>query len=318
MRQPGLPSFVARTDHAHMLAAAARPSRFQLRGVDGRPSAGARRPAVVAAGRGASDAPERPQKPAAPGAAVPLAGGGALWWQVRLPELSWRLGPVLLVCRLAPVPHSCEAHKLAPPSHMQSLHSGGTRPVYGPLTHDTFVMQRPEIGGPGLVRVPRQPKPVRAPMPPPASPPVVWVGPPAAGALTLAGSSVGSCSVVIDTDYVVLPPQQQQAAVQPNTTCVGIVWQGSVEGEADAEASAAAARGRKRSRHPRRTQTVRLHGREAACKRGIPALARPKCSALAAAGRTSHSDCHLPLRLLFSPQKQQSCCLQLRFTGFQF
>ncbi|KAI7835562.1 hypothetical protein COHA_010541 [Chlorella ohadii] len=33
-----------------------------------------------------------------------------------------------------------------------SLHSGGTRPVYGPLAHDTFVMQRPEIGGPGLLR----------------------------------------------------------------------------------------------------------------------------------------------------------------------
>ena len=124
-------------------------------------------------------------------------------------------------------------------------------------------MQRPEIGGPGLVRVPRQPKPVRAPAPPPAVPPVVWVGPPAAGALTLAGSSVGSCSVVIDTEYVVLPPQQQQQqqAVQPNTSCVGIVWQGSVEGEAGAEASAAAAaRGRKRGRHPRRTQTVRRGG----------------------------------------------------------
>ncbi|PRW20862.1 Fructose-1-phosphate phosphatase [Chlorella sorokiniana] len=119
-------------------------------------------------------------------------------------------------------------------------------------------MQRPEIGGPGLVRVPRQPKPVRAAAPPPATPPVVWVGPPAAGALTLAGSSVGSCSVVIDTEFVVLPPQQP-AAVQPNTTCLGIVWQGTVEGEADAAASAAAAaRGRKRGRHPRRTQTLRF------------------------------------------------------------
>ena len=127
------------------------------------------------------------------------------------------------------------------------LHSSSTRPVYG----ETFVLQRPTIGGPGLVRVARQPKPVRRASPAPA-PPVVWSAPggTAGTGLMLAGTSLGSGSVVIDTEFVVLPAAPP---IQPNTSCTGIVWQGSAEtGEAQAQAPR-----RRRSRHPRRTQMVR-------------------------------------------------------------
>lgn len=44
---------------------------------------------------------------------------------------------------------------------------------------------------------------------------------------------------------------------QPNTTCVGIVWQPSAEGQDEQEASASASRRRRRGKHPRRTQMVR-------------------------------------------------------------
>lgn len=208
-----------------MLARAAPPAVTSLQPGLGRPCrAPGRRLGLRVTLQHGGGAPEQPQA-ASPAGAAPLPlPGGALWWQ--------------------------------------SLHAGGTRPVYGPLAHDTFVMQRPVVGGPGLVRVPRQPKPVRSAPPAPAAPPVLWVGPPAGAGLTLAGSSLGSCSVVVDTEFVVLPPHAP--AVQPNTSCVGIVWQPSAEGGQGAEASAAAAaRSRRRSRHPRRTQMVSGSGARA-------------------------------------------------------
>lgn len=223
-----------------MLARASQPAVSSAQGVDRPPRLPGRRLAVRVASQRGGGAPEQPQgAPPAGAAPLPLPGG-ALWWQ--------------------------------------SLHSGGTRPVYGPLAHDTFVMQRPVVGGPGLVRVPRQPKPVRSAPPAPAAPPVLWVGPPAGAGLTLAGSSLGSCSVVVDTEFVVLPPQAP--AVQLNTSCVGIVWQPSADGGQGAEAgAAAAARERRRSKHPRRTQMVRGLGPgavwQAAASMPQPALRPP-------------------------------------------
>ncbi|KAL4451880.1 hypothetical protein ABPG75_007542 [Micractinium tetrahymenae] len=154
-----------------------------------------------------------------------------------------------------------------------NLHSR-TTPTYG----SNFVLQRPTVGGPGLVRSSRPPAPVRHAAPPPAMPPVVWHAP-GSGAglgLTLAGSSLGAGAVVVDTEYTVLPPgapPPRQAprllpgaggaaagSIAPNTTCTGIVWQQSVEDEADGALPAARARRRRRSsgRHPRRTQMLRF------------------------------------------------------------
>jgi hypothetical protein len=158
--------------------------------------------------------------------------GGALWWQ-----------------------------------HVRSSTGGGTAELkYG----SNFVLQRPgSVGGAGLVRAVRPPKPVRRSPPTPPLPPVVWRAPGAAAGgagLVLSGSSLASGSVVIDTECFVLPtPGQQQAqqqqqqllpgAIPPNTTCVGIVWQPSADPQAEAAAQPPARRGRS-SKHPRRTQMV--------------------------------------------------------------
>jgi hypothetical protein len=88
---------------------------------------------------------------------------------------------------------------------------------------------------------------------------VVWQAPGAGAGLALAGSSLGRGSVVIDTDFVVLPAQSEAPAVQPNTTCVGIVWQPSEESEAQEQEQEQAARAsRRRGKHPRRTQALRF------------------------------------------------------------
>ncbi len=141
------------------------------------------------------------------------------------------------------------------------LHSR-TTPTYG----SNFVLQRPTVGGPGLVRSPRPPAPVRAAAPPPPMPPVVWHAPgsDAGLGLTLAGSSLGAGAIVVDTDFTVLPPSvlpddggAAPGGIAPNTTCTGIVWQQSVENEAEGGAAAARVRRRRSSgRHPRRTQMV--------------------------------------------------------------
>lgn len=154
--------------------------------------------------------PRPPSSPASGDGAPVELRGGALWWQ--------------------------------------HLHASGMQPVYG--AEWSFVMQRPAVGGPGLVRVARPPKPVRSAAPAPPSPPVVWAAPGAAAGtgLALAGSHLGSCSVVIDTEYAVL---RDAPPVPPNTTCTGIVWQRS--GEA---AELPPRRRRASSKHPRRTQWV--------------------------------------------------------------
>ena len=267
-----------------MLARAAQPAVTSQPGVGRPPRAPGRCLAVRVTSQRGGGVPQQPQGgPPAGGAPLPLPGG-ALWWQ--------------------------------------SLHAGGTRPVYGPLAHDTFVMQRPVVGGPGLVRVPRQPKPVRSAPPAPAGPPMLWVGPPAGAGLALAGSSLGSCSVVVDTDFVVLQPQPP--AVQPNTSCVGIVWQRSADSGQGAEASAAAAaRGRRRSRHPRRTQMVRGHGGTGLGCAGC-CMRRPASSAAVGARRHGTAQLfrrllgHLPPAPLPAALAWPTCCcvppLQLRFT----
>lgn len=141
------------------------------------------------------------------------------------------------------------------------LHSR-TTPTYG----SNFVLQRPTVGGPGLVRCIRPPAPVRAAAPAPAMPPVVWHAPSSGTGLglTLAGSSLGAGAVVVDTEYTVLPPRLLPGAgsaapggIAPNTICTGIVWQKSVEGEAEGATPSARPRRRRSSgRHPRRTQMV--------------------------------------------------------------
>ncbi|KAL4424867.1 hypothetical protein ABPG77_002090 [Micractinium sp. CCAP 211/92] len=143
------------------------------------------------------------------------------------------------------------------------LHSR-TTPTYG----SNFVLQRPTVGGPGLVRSPRPLAPVRAAAPPPPMPPVVWHAPgsDAGLGLTLACSSLGAGAIVVDTEYTVLPPSAlpgdggaAPGGIAPNTTCTGIVWQQSVEDEAEGGAAAARVRRRRSSgRHPRRTQMLRF------------------------------------------------------------
>ncbi|EFN55851.1 hypothetical protein CHLNCDRAFT_52093 [Chlorella variabilis] len=137
----------------------------------------------------------------------------------------------------------------------QNINNSATTPLYG--TNFNFVLQRPTIGGPGLVRAVQQPKPVQHSQPA-AAPPVVWAAPVGGTGLALAGSSLGSGSLVIDTEFEVLPPSAPPApAVQPNTTCVGLVWQPSAEAE-DGEAEPARAKLRRSSKHPRRTQQLRF------------------------------------------------------------
>lgn len=200
---------------------------------DSRGSAPPNGPRNSAGSGGASGAGAGRLQPAAGQAECVELPGGALWWQ--------------------------------------HLHNQGTTPLYG----SNFVLQRPTVGGPGLIKASRPPAPVRVPPPsPPPSPPVVWHAP-GSGAglgLTLASGSLGAGSVVVDTDFVVLPAQHPHpllpqpaepaagSAVPPNTICTGIVWQRSADPEEGQEEGAAARqlRGRRRGsgRHPRRTQMV--------------------------------------------------------------
>lgn len=131
----------------------------------------------------------------------------------------------------------------------QNLHTSGMQPVYG----ESFVMQRRAVGGQGLVRRVPQPPPVRHTLPP-ASPPAVWHAPSAGTGLALAGVGLGSGTVVIDTEFVVLGPSRAAQRPAANTTCVGMVWQPSPQ--AAAEVQAAPSLRRRRSKHPRRTQMV--------------------------------------------------------------
>lgn len=165
----------------------------------------------------------------------------------------------------------------------QHLHNSSTTPIYG----TSFVLQRPRVGGPGLVRAKQQPKPVLHPARPPPPPPVVWQAPGGGAGLVLAGSSLGHGSVVIDTDFVVLPAQPEAPAVQPNTTCVGIVWQPAEGSEAQEQEQERAARAnRRRSKHPRRTQAV------SCCHPGVVSL--PTHHACAA----SSTSCAFPLAVV--------------------
>ncbi|KAI3437754.1 hypothetical protein D9Q98_000202 [Chlorella vulgaris] len=121
-----------------------------------------------------------------------------------------------------------------------------------PLYGNNFVLQRPRVGGPGLVRAVQQPKPVRQPAAAPATA-VVWKNPSAGGGLVL-GSSLCSGSVVIDTDFEVLQPPLAPTML-PNTTCVGLVWQPAEGEEGTAEVEPGSLR--RNSKHPRRTQALR-------------------------------------------------------------
>lgn len=97
----------------------------------------------------------------------------------------------------------------------QNLHTGGLQPVYGPAAGETFVLQRRKVGGPGLVRSPRQPPPMRAAPPAPAAPPMVWLAPAGGTGLTLAGvGGLGAGSVVIDTEFEVLTQPRIQVCVE--------------------------------------------------------------------------------------------------------
>lgn len=139
------------------------------------------------------------------------------------------------------------------------LHSR-TTPTYG----SNFVLQRPTVGGPGLVRSSRPPAPVRAAASPPPMPPTVWHAPGSDAGLGLALAGISAGTVVVDTEFTVLPPRSlpgdggaAPGSIAPNTTCTGMVWQRSVEEEPADGASAAHARRRRSSgRHPRRTQMV--------------------------------------------------------------
>ena len=150
----------------------------------------------------------------------------------------------------------------------QHLHGGhSTTPLYG----DNWVLQRPAVGGPGLVKVQRPSPLARRAPPPPAAPPAVWHAPGSATGLglTLTGVGVGAGAVVVDTEFVVLPERRQHPAalppprIAPNTAVTGIVWQRTVEeggGERQEQVSAARLR-RGSSRHSRRTQMVSVLGR---------------------------------------------------------
>lgn len=141
------------------------------------------------------------------------------------------------------------------------LHSR-TTPTYG----SNFVLQRPTVGGPGLVRSSRPPAPVRAAASPPPMPPTVWHAPGSDAGLGLALAGISAGTVVVDTEFTVLPPRSlpgdggaAPGSIAPNTTCTGMVWQRSVEEEPADGASAAHARRRRSSgRHPRRTQMLRF------------------------------------------------------------
>ncbi|PSC69566.1 Fructose-1-phosphate phosphatase [Micractinium conductrix] len=147
----------------------------------------------------------------------------------------------------------------------QHLHGGhSTTPLYG----DNWVLQRPAVGGPGLVKVQRPSPLARSAPPPPAAPPAVWHAPGSATGLglTLTGVGVGAGAVVVDTEFVVLPERRQHPAalppprIAPNTAVTGIVWQRTVEeggGERQEQVSAARLR-RGSSRHSRRTQMLRF------------------------------------------------------------
>lgn len=117
--------------------------------------------------------------------------------------------------------------------------------LYG--SHFSFLLRRDPVGGEGLIVRRQQPKPVRVqrqaavPIPSPAN---------QGAGLSLVGLDISSCSVVIDTEFELLEEQQQQppAAIQPNTTCTGIVPVSLGVEAAEEELSA--------SKHPRRTQRV--------------------------------------------------------------
>lgn len=172
----------------------------------------------------------------------------------------------------------------------QNINNSATTPLYG--TNFNFVLQRPTIGGPGLVRAVQQPKPVQHSQPA-AAPPVVWAAPVGGTGLALAGSSLGSGSLVIDTEFEVLPPSAPPApAVQPNTTCVGLVWQPSAEAE-DGEAEPARAKLRRSSKHPRRTQQVSACWQRCCCS----VCQRVRCATTSVAGRAVEP---IPVKLLLT------------------
>lgn len=117
-------------------------------------------------------------------------------------------------------------------------HQKSSAVIYG----DNFLIQRPRVGGEGLVPAAKNvavaPYTPRRPLPPAVSP------------RRPLGLTLASAMVVIDTEFDVLPEDPAVAA----SACTGIVYLGPAEGQAPLASDAGPARGS----HPRRTRRLRF------------------------------------------------------------